>query len=187
MKSRLSCSVSESPLLFLDANILASPVTRTLVIAGARADGLRRTWSAHVEKEADGHARGTATRTSTVRKEILKTELSPTAASTLGLKTQTVTDQQVIADAIRASARFLITTNVDDFAFDDLAAHEISAVNPDTSWPSDLRRSLTAKVSACSPRCSATRHVQRRTFTKSSAGGTHTSRHGSPTPMGRLR
>lgn len=66
-----------------------------------------------------------------MRKEILKTELSPTAASTLGLKTQTMKDQQVIADAIRASAQYLITTDVDDFAFDDLAAHEMSAVNPD--------------------------------------------------------
>ncbi len=43
--SRPSCSVSESPLLFLDANALASPVTRTLLITGARADSLRWTWS----------------------------------------------------------------------------------------------------------------------------------------------
>lgn len=44
--------MSESHLLFLDANTLASPVTRTLLIAGARADGLRWTWSKHVEVEA---------------------------------------------------------------------------------------------------------------------------------------
>lgn len=48
--------MSESPLIFLDANTLASPVTRTLIIAGAKADGLRWTWSAFVEAEADGHA-----------------------------------------------------------------------------------------------------------------------------------
>ena len=115
--------MSEAPLLFLDANALASPVTRTLLIAGARADGLRWTWSRHVEVEADRHARGQASRTSIVRKTILGTELSPTAQSTEGLATDSAQDRQVVADAIHAGARYLITTDVDDFAFDDLAAH----------------------------------------------------------------
>lgn len=123
--------MSEAPLLFLDANALASPVTRTLLIAGARADGLRWTWSRHVEVEADRHARGQASRTSVVRREILGTELSPTAQGTEDLVTGTAEDRQVMADAIRAGARYLITTDVDDFAFDDLAAHGMSAVNPD--------------------------------------------------------
>lgn len=123
--------MSESPLLFLDANALASPVTRTLLIAGARADGLRWTWSKHVEVEADRHARGRASRTSLVRSEILRTELSPTARSTEGLLTGAAEDRQVMADAIRAGARYLVTTDVDDFAFDDLAQHGMSAVNPD--------------------------------------------------------
>lgn len=123
--------MSEAPRLFLDANALASPVTRTLLIAGARADGLRWTWSRHVEVEADRHARGQASRTSIVRKKILGTELSPTAPHTEGLVTSTPEDRQVLADAIRAGARYLITTDVDDFAFNDLAAHGMSAVNPD--------------------------------------------------------
>lgn len=123
--------MSEAPLLFLDANALASPVTRTLLIAGARADGLRWTWSRHVEVEADRHARGQASRTSIVRKKILGAELSPTAQGTEGLATGTAADRQVVADAIRAGARYLITTDVDDFAFDDLAAHGMSAVSPD--------------------------------------------------------
>jgi hypothetical protein len=123
--------VSEAPLLFLDANALASPVTRTLLIAGARADGLRWTWSSHVETEADRHARGQASRTSIVRQKILGTELSPTAPHTEGLVTSTLGDRQVLADAIRAGAKYLITTDVDDFAFDDLSAHGMSAVNPD--------------------------------------------------------
>ncbi|WP_120004854.1 hypothetical protein [Nesterenkonia muleiensis] len=123
--------MSEAALLFLDANALASPVTRTLLIAGARADSLRWTWSKHVEAEADRHARGQASRTSLVRTEILGTELSPTASNTEGLLTSTLEDRQVVADAIRAGARYLITTDVDDFAFDDLAAYGMSAVNPD--------------------------------------------------------
>lgn len=123
--------MSEAPLLFLDANVLASPVTRTLLIAGARADALRWTWSRHVETEADRHARGQASRTSVVRTQILGTELSPTAPNTDGLLTGSLEDRQVMADAIHAGARYLITTDVDDFALDDLAAHGMSAVNPD--------------------------------------------------------
>ena len=123
--------MSNAPLLFLDANALASPVTRTLLIAGARADGLRWTWSRHVEVEADRHARGQASRTSIVRTKILGTELSPTAQSTEGLATDSAQDRQVMADAILAGAKYLITTDVDDFAFDDLAAHGMSAVSPD--------------------------------------------------------
>ena len=65
-----------------------------------------------------------------MRKEILGTELSPTANSTAGLVTVTTHDRQVVADAICAGSRYLITSDVDDFAFDDLAAHGMSAVNP---------------------------------------------------------
>jgi hypothetical protein len=118
-------------IVFLDANVLASPVTRTLVIAGGRADGLLLTWSAHVEAEADRHARGAASRTSTVRLTILGMELSKSARSTSGLATASVEDRQVIADAIAAKAQYLVTTDVDDFAVEDLEAHAMSAVNPD--------------------------------------------------------
>lgn len=123
--------MSEPAVLFLDANALASPVTRTLIIAGARADGLRVTWSAHVEGEADRHTRGGAAPVSTVRTDILGMELSPSATSTEGLVTVSAEDRQVTADAILAGARYLITTDVDDFAFEDLAGHEMSSVNPD--------------------------------------------------------
>lgn len=37
----------------------------------------------------------------------------------------------MVADPIRAGAQYLITTDVDDFAFDDLAADGMSAVSPD--------------------------------------------------------
>lgn len=123
--------MSESAVLFLDANTLASPVTRTLIIAGARFDGLRTVWSPHVEAEADRHTRGTSTRVSTLRTDILGMELSPSSRSTKGLVTVSVEDRQVVADAIRAGARYLVTTDVDDFAFEDLTGHEMSAVNPD--------------------------------------------------------
>ena len=117
--------------VFLDANTLASPVTRTLLIAGGRADGLLLTWSAHVEAEADRHARGASSRTSVVRRAILGMELSKSARTTEGLLTTAPEDRQVIADAIRADAQYLVTTDVDDFAIEDLQAHEMCAVNPD--------------------------------------------------------
>lgn len=122
--------MNDAPLLFLDANTLASSLTRTLVLTGASADGLGWTWSQHVETEADGHARG-AMPTSVVRRKHLRVNLSPVARSTRGLVTKTTKDRKVIADAIAAGARYLITTDVDDFAFADLAKHEMSAVNPD--------------------------------------------------------
>lgn len=117
--------------VFLDANVLASPVTRTLVLAGGRYNGLLLTWSAHVEAEADRHARGVSSRTSVVRREILGMRLSKSVPSTQGLLTSAPGDRQVIADAVHAGAQYLVTTDVDDFAVDDLQAHDMSAVNPD--------------------------------------------------------
>jgi len=115
--------------VFLDANVLASPVTRTLVVAGGRVDRLLLTWSAHVEAEADRHARGTSSGTSVVRSDILGMELSKSAPTTDGLLTPAPEDRQVIADAIHAGARYLVTTDVDDFAIEDLQVHGMSAVN----------------------------------------------------------
>jgi hypothetical protein len=40
-------------------------------------------------------------------------------------------DQQILADAAAASATFLVTEDVDDFATDDLRLVGVSAVNPD--------------------------------------------------------
>lgn len=129
-RSRPSSSVSDV-VVFLDANVLASPVTRTLVIAGGRADGLLITGSAHVESEADRHARSEASRTSAVRRDILGMRLSTTAPTTEGLATASPDDRQVIADAAQVEARFLVTTDVDDFAPCDLQSLNMSAVNPD--------------------------------------------------------
>ena len=57
--------------------------------------------------------------------------LSPSAESTSGLATGSIEDRQVMADAIVAKSRFIVTTDVDDFAVADLQAHAMSAVNPD--------------------------------------------------------
>ena len=92
---------------------------------------VRRFGSRFRRRSRVGQLLGSPLRTSVVRTEILGTELSPTAQDTKGLVTGAAQDRQVVADVIRAGARYLITTDVDDFAFDDLAAHGMSAVNLD--------------------------------------------------------
>ena len=49
-------------------------------------------------------------------------ELSKSARTTEGLLTTAPEDRQVIADAVRADAQYLVTTDVDDFAIEDLHA-----------------------------------------------------------------
>jgi hypothetical protein len=53
---------------------------------------------------------------------ILGMELSKSARTMQGLLTATPGDRQVIADAVEADARYLVTTDVDDFAIEDLTA-----------------------------------------------------------------
>ncbi|MBN9605071.1 MAG: hypothetical protein J0G30_00460 [Actinomycetales bacterium] len=117
--------------VFLDANVLAAPVTRTLVTVGALVDDMAIRWSAAAEAEADAHVPPRAWSVGVVRREKLGIELSPTALSTAGLKTKSDADRQIIADAIAAEAQFLVTVDVDDFAFEDLETNHLSAVNPD--------------------------------------------------------
>jgi hypothetical protein len=52
--------MSEAPPTFtvlLDANVLAKPLTRTLVMLAARASGYGATWSQYAEDEANRHLR----------------------------------------------------------------------------------------------------------------------------------
>ena len=72
--------------------------------------------------------------------------LSPTghdAERYLGTRTA---DRQILADAVAAGARFLITEDVDDFGIDDLVSVGISAVNPDLLLAARLIRDAYATV-----------------------------------------
>jgi D-alanyl-D-alanine dipeptidase len=51
---------NDQTLVFLDANVLAKPVTRTLLLVGADPSSLTVTWSSYVETEAERHTRGRA-------------------------------------------------------------------------------------------------------------------------------
>jgi hypothetical protein len=123
-------SEDSSPLVFLDANVLAKPVTRTLLIYASNASGYRVAWSRYVEGEADRNLRPRQAPTRVAR-EAARLGLTEQG---VGAERYTATkppDRQVIADAATAGAAFIVTENVDDFGEADLIATGIAAVNPD--------------------------------------------------------
>lgn len=72
--------VSDLAVIFLDANILARPITRTLLMVTARDANLAVTWSAYVEAEAERHLRGHAVSVGALRARH-ELELGPTGVS----------------------------------------------------------------------------------------------------------
>lgn len=91
--------------VFLDANVLAAPVTRTLLLSAARLSGYSFTWSQHAEDEASRHMRPGATPLASVRAVHLDCmPLSPSAD--LGGRFQATqgADRQILADASAASS-----------------------------------------------------------------------------------
>jgi hypothetical protein len=132
-------------LVFLDANVLTKPVTRTLLMVGGRPSGFHAIWSETAEQEAARHLRPRAVTPARVRRRF-EIPLGPTGniagrfASTKG------NDRQILADAEAARTRFLVTEDVDDFAEADLISLGISAVNPDLFLAERLNREAYALV-----------------------------------------
>jgi len=114
----------------LDANVLAKPVTRTLLMAAGPTSGYSTVWSRYTEDEADRHARPGQRPASQVR-ALAGGELTPTGSNAEQFVGTSVKDRQVLADAVAAGAVFIITEDVDDFGYDDLRSVGITAVNPD--------------------------------------------------------
>jgi hypothetical protein len=147
MTSRRTSSVTpgSATIVFLDANILAKPVTRTLLMVGGMPSGFHVLWSETAEREAARHLRLRAVTHSDVRRRF-EIPLGPTGdiagrfASTKG------NDRQILADADAARARFLVTEDVDDFAEADLIGLGLSAVNPDLFLAERLTRDAYALV-----------------------------------------
>jgi hypothetical protein len=106
---------NDPTLVFLDANVLARPVTRTLLLIGADESGLAVTWSAYVEAEADRHLRGSALPVSDLRKRLDRV-LGPAGAGPERFEATAASDRQVLADADAARVSFLVTADIDDFA-----------------------------------------------------------------------
>ena len=117
--------------LFLDANVLAAPVTRTLLLVGIEAIDIVATWSRHAEDEANKHLRPRAISVTDLRATILESELSPEGENPGRFAATKGADRQILADVAAADAAYLITTDVNDFAEVDLVAEKIAAVNPD--------------------------------------------------------
>lgn len=127
----MTSSVHEKPLVvFLDANVLAKPVTRTLLMVGGQLSGFHPLWSAAAETEASRHMRPNAMQPAMLR-ERFELRLSPTGSVGDRFAETKGADRQILADAEQSGAAFLVTEDVDDFAYVDLDKTMISAVNPD--------------------------------------------------------
>lgn len=141
-----TCSVTDSPTrVFLDANILAKPVTRTLLMTGGPPSGFRAVWSRTAEQEACRHMNSRAISPAEVRRRFGGI-LGPTGDIDGRFGGTSPSDRQILADAEAAGAEFLVTEDVDDFAEADLASVGISAVNPDTFLAARLTRAAYAMV-----------------------------------------
>ena len=119
-------------LAFLDANVLAKPFTRTLLlIASAAPDArFRATWSALAEKEGQRHLRPGALPLAELRQRH-GLALSPTGCAPERFQATDPKDRQILADAEAVGATFLITANITDFGQADLRAVGVSAVHHD--------------------------------------------------------
>lgn len=118
-------------LVFIDADVLARPVTRTLLIAGSDLSGLAVTWSAYTEAQANKNMRPGAMSVTEVRTRYLHRDVGPRGHNPERFSGTSISDRQVLSDIEAAGAGFLVTADVDDFAEIDLMSLKISAVNPD--------------------------------------------------------
>jgi len=119
-----------STIVFLDANVLAKPFTRTLLWVGSRHSDFAVTWSERAETEANRHLRPDATPVGQLRKRYGMTR-GPTGTDPARFGSTEEPDRQILADALACRSAFLVTEDVDDFGLADLTSCGISAVHPD--------------------------------------------------------
>ena len=131
--------------VFLDANVIAKPVTRTLLMAGGPLSGFHVTWSLAAEQEAIRHMRPRATSPAVIRKRF-GFSLSPSGEVAGRFAATSESDRQILADTETSGSQFLITEDVDDFAEEDLVILRISAVNPDLFLSLRLTREAYSSV-----------------------------------------
>ena len=138
-------TLDNATLVFLDANVLAKPVTRTLLMLGASRSGFRVVWSAMAEEEALRHMRPRMMSPAVVR-ETYGGSLTSTGEVGDRFSATSPADRQILADTVRSGASFLVTEDVDDFAEVDLIGVGVLAVNPDLFLSIRLRRDAYAFV-----------------------------------------
>lgn len=131
--------------VFLDANVLAKAVTRTILMVGGMPGGFQPVWSLAAELEAAAHMRPRAISPALVR-DRLGLQLTPPGDRPERFAGTKGPDRQILADAAGARASFLITEDVDDHAPEDLASVGVSAVNPDVFLAERLTRDAYSTV-----------------------------------------
>ena len=142
----VNCSVSEDFFkVFLDANVLAKPVTRTFLMAGGPASGFLAVWSKTAETQANRHLGPRMVSVTTIRQRY-GARLTPIGKNPERFAATSESDRQILADAEASGALFLITEDVDDFAESDLTASNVSAVNPDLFLSRYLTRAAYSSV-----------------------------------------
>jgi hypothetical protein len=141
----------DSRLVFLDANVLARPVTRTLLLVGADPAGFRVVWSRQAEDEANRHLRQ-RTLSVTELRHLLDRELGPSGDDPSRFRDTDRKDRQILADVEAAGAGFLVTADVGDFGQADLVRLKLAAVHPDlfmaTCYPLDAYRNAIIQMAA---------------------------------------
>ncbi|MEU4386365.1 PIN domain-containing protein [Promicromonospora sp. NPDC023805] len=115
--------------VFVDANVLASPVPRTILYLSQPLSDFQLVFSPWVEREAERHQKAGHIPVSTLRQRF-DWEFVPDADDFDGLVDTDPKDQPVLASAVEAKARYLVTANVRDFGEKDLAEHRMVAVHP---------------------------------------------------------
>jgi hypothetical protein len=116
--------------VFLDANILAKPVTRTLLIASGERSGFLAVWSQTSLQQADAHLKAGMTPVSDLSTRF-GWETTPTAPDAARFRQTDAGDRQILADAVASGAQYLVTEDVDDFDEGELVRSGIAAVGPD--------------------------------------------------------
>lgn len=117
-------------LVYLDANVLAAGISRTLLLLSAPLSSFRTVWSPYAEAEAARHQPSRAKPIGEIREQY-ELRTVPDAESPVPLIDTDPKDRPILASAAAARARFVITENVKDFGAADLRALSMSVVHPD--------------------------------------------------------
>lgn len=119
--------------VFVDADVLAAAVPRSILYYGAALPGAnyKLTYSPHTERQAEQNQSAKQIPISELRKR-LGWSISDDVANvkTFKLVDTAESDEPILAAAISARAKFIVTGNVKDFGEADLKRHRISAVHP---------------------------------------------------------
>jgi predicted nucleic acid-binding protein len=123
--------------VFVDADVLAAPLTRTvLILAGTHPEAaFVPRWSLAVEAEANRHLRPGQTLIDQVRERFDwgSDVIVPTVTSAVArFATTSPKDRHVLATAARAGIAVIVSRNVSDFGQVDLEATQTAVVHPNS-------------------------------------------------------